>query len=563
MSKKIMILGGNAAQVPLITTARELGYTVVLIDNTTTNPGVALSDIHYQVNFKDKQRVLEIATLEKIEGVISNSEAAMPNVAYIAEKLNLVGNTEQSIISLGTKHSFRNLQEQANLYYPRHVMTATFEEALAKAGELTFPVIMKPCSSSGSRGTTIVTDASELLHAKKDWYMCSLYSLNKKVVLEEYVPLTDLDHVIDGDVFIHKGQYFWDGLFTSKRSVKAPLIPMTQSYPILLPEQQINEVKDGVRKLFEAAGIVHGEYNIEGYYTRQSELFFIEINARQGGNGIPFMIEAHSGVNMYKLLLTTAMGDDSYFDAVMSQPRALKYIARQPVYSHIDGTYRGLFIDPAVQPFVTDVSEKKQVGESIPAVTMAGDAAAFVSLEFPDMETEVQFVSKIEDYIYPMVDDEPLVCDRSFSIGRLKSFLERNDNAFTHPLSESLAIQGTTVEEYARKLCEKGTIVYEPDGSDIKGILIGYTHDLPTDGGSYITQVVTDARYRGQGVFKRIMERYIRFCKDRGISTIWLTTNENNLTARKAYERVGFVPSTVDARGLVKYTYHIDSTRCD
>ena len=54
--RKVMILGGNIAQVPLIEAAKREGYYVVLVDYTTTNPGIALSDKHYQVNFMNREK---------------------------------------------------------------------------------------------------------------------------------------------------------------------------------------------------------------------------------------------------------------------------------------------------------------------------------------------------------------------------------------------------------------------------------------------------------------------------------------------------------------------------
>ena len=67
--KKIMILGGNKAQVPLIKAAKDEGYIVVLCDNTKTNPGIALSDIHYEVDFMDKAKILDIAIKENIREI--------------------------------------------------------------------------------------------------------------------------------------------------------------------------------------------------------------------------------------------------------------------------------------------------------------------------------------------------------------------------------------------------------------------------------------------------------------------------------------------------------------
>ena len=95
--KKILILGGSKAQVPLIEAAKKAGYYTVLCDWTTTNPGIQLADKHYQVSTMDIQAVLEVAEKEAVNGVVSNSEPVMVNVAMVAEHLNLPGNPPQAI----------------------------------------------------------------------------------------------------------------------------------------------------------------------------------------------------------------------------------------------------------------------------------------------------------------------------------------------------------------------------------------------------------------------------------------------------------------------------------
>ena len=77
--KKLLILGGAEAQVPLIQAAKKEEYYVVLCDWTTTNPGIKYADKHYQVNTLDRDAVIKVAIEEKIDGVISNSEPAMLN----------------------------------------------------------------------------------------------------------------------------------------------------------------------------------------------------------------------------------------------------------------------------------------------------------------------------------------------------------------------------------------------------------------------------------------------------------------------------------------------------
>ena len=556
--KKIMILGGNVAQVPLIAAAQRENYFVVLIDYTTTNPGIELADKHYQVNFMEKDKVLEIAREEQITGVISNSEAAMPVVAYIAETLNLVGNTVDSVSKLGIKYEFRTLQHELGMYAPKCIICDSFDKALENIIDLQFPVIIKPARSSGSRGAYKVETYDEFRGSCDKWNICRDFSFDNKVLMEEFVEMPDLTRVIDGDVFIHKDKIMMNGLFSSCRNPKCPMVPSTQIYPIVLEEHQLDEVRNTLIQLFAAAGIVHGEYNVEMYYNNDDKLFCIEINVRQGGNGIPEMIQKHCGVDMYKLLVSTTMGDDLYFDNVIGQNNECKYVLRHGVFAYDDGIYKKLEISPQIYPYMKKINEVVNRGEKANACKEASDVIAYVDFEFENREQQLLYADKVADYVYPIVEKQIFIADRTFEIDRLKEFLTENEKEFSEPLSVSVKEKmGMTLDQYVHKLCKYGTVVYELDRNIIKGVVIGYTHELPEDGYSYITQVVTTKEYRGQGVSSRLLKSYIDYCKDQGIEGIWLTTGEKNISAQHVYEKNGFIRNELEEKGRVKYIYDI------
>ena len=152
-----------------------------------------------------------------------------------------------------------------------------------------------------------------------------------------------------------------------------------------------------------------------------------------------------------------------------------------------------------------------------------------------------------------------MIAEQCFDEKRLLNFLVDMDNAFTEPLSISLRKQGITLENYAHKLATCATIIYEEDDKgDLKGIVAGYTNNLPEDRSSYITQVVTRAIYRGQGVCTRLLKEYQDFCRQKNIYSIWLTTHVLNAKAKNAYEKAGFIRKKSDNNEQIKYVYYIE-----
>jgi len=84
-----------------------------------------------------------------------------------------------------------------------------------------------------------------------------------------------------------------------------------------------------------------------------------------------------------------------------------------------------------------------------------------------------------------------MIAYKSFDYDLLYSFFKENDKIFTRPLSDSLKDQNTTLSEWCQKICSKSTIAYELFDKELKGLVIGYTDNLPCDGGGYITIVAT------------------------------------------------------------------------
>lgn len=397
--KKLLILGGTKNQVPLIQAAKNEGYYVIVCDWTTTNPGIALADKHYQVSTMDRNAVFAVAKEEEIDGIISNSEPVMENVSFVAEVLGLRGNSIQSIQCFMSKSRFRKLQKEAGVYAPTFLEAKSYSEYKAKMDDFELPIVIKPSQNSGSRGTTVINQYNKN-SIEAVFKNCSELSRNDLVTVEEYVAMPSL-RVIEGDIFFLNGKVLWDGLFTTYRSEVAPLIPMTYLIPSLLSESEKKLFKEEVEQLIKESGVSCGEFNVEAYYTKKGELFIIEINPRQGGNGIPEFIKLHSGIDLNRILVTTAVRDDEYFNSVLHSQN--KLIVRHEVFSHRDGILRGIYIDDNIVQYISKKEIIVDRGTIIKECNSFGKVAE-VDFEFEKREQQIYFAENMEKYVYPIVE---------------------------------------------------------------------------------------------------------------------------------------------------------------
>ncbi len=549
--KKILILGANNSQVQLIRAAKAEGYYVVVCDYANDNPGLPFVDKHYQISYLDTEEVLSIARQEQIDGVIGNTDPAMPVVAYIAEQLGLVGNTQESINKLISKAAFRQIQEQAGLYCPKHIESDDCSIAEAQLEKLDYPIIVKPNECSGSQGTTKIFK-NQQERFRDAFQACKEISHDGMVTVEEYVETPSLE-MIEGDVFVLGDEILWNGLFNIRRSVMAPMLPMTKIFPVICTPDELSVIKRDVPKAFKEAGVRHGEYNIELYFTADRELFIIEINPRQGGNRIPQLIERHTGIDFNRLLVTTAVGDNSYYTAVRDMSPKINYLSQHIVFSNFSGVLDKIEIKPPVRQYVIDVEFAKEVGRTVTQRNNATDCIAYVTLQFPDRDTQLAYSrEQIEQLIYPVVKDKEMpIADGTLPYQVIYDFMTGDAYDFFVPKLEKVH---RTAADYAEQFSVYGTIAYDIDEKNqLKGMVAGYTHNLRIPRRSLIAEVYVNREHRGNGLGEKLLSRYISHCKSLGMEGVWLHVREENHPARRLYQKLGFVyDESYNEDGLLK-----------
>ena len=74
----------------------------------------------------------------------------------------------------------------------------------------------------------------------------------------------------------------------------------------------------------------------------------------------------------------------------------------------------------------------------------------------------------------------------------------------------------------------------------VEGMLTVGSYASPTGTKAWIEDVVVDASLRGSGLGRRLVQHAIGFCKEEGISTVYLTSNPKRVAANALYQAVGF-----------------------
>ena len=320
------------------------------------------------------------------------------------------------------------------------------------------------------------------------------------------------------------------------------MIPMTYIFPAILTQEELNIIQSCITKLFKEAGIRHGQYNVEMYFTAKKELFVIEVNPRQGGHLIPQWILEHTGIDFNKLLVTTAVGDTFYLDSIKTLKPKNNYHTHHVVFSDCGGVFERLEIKPAIKKYVTGVVLHKQCGDHINPRFIARDRKiAYVTLDFPDRETQLAFPgAKLEELILPILKENELpIADCSLPYQPIFDFMTGDAYDFFVP---KLLRVPRTVEGYAEQLSAYCTIVYETDEKNqIVGMVAGYTHNLRIPQHALIAEVYVNRDHRGKGLGVRLLNRFIEYSKSIGMKGVWLHVYKDNYHVQQLYQKLGFV----------------------
>ena len=179
-------------------------------------------------------------------------------------------------------------------------------------------------------------------------------------------------------------------------------------YPAVLTKEENAELQNTVSAILQEAGAMLGEYNIEGFFTREGKFFVIEINPQQAGYYNPQHIELFCGVNLTKLLLSTAMGDRSYFEELKTFSRLRKYMIAYSVFSEKAGILHHVHVAPELRRHLLE--ERFPLGEKngcfVPDILTATRPISILVFEFASREDLEEMRLQLETMVYAVLAEQ-------------------------------------------------------------------------------------------------------------------------------------------------------------
>ena len=394
--KKLLLLGGSAQQVVAIQTAKDLGYYTVLCDYLFDNPGQYVADKYYNVSTTDVEAVYDVARKEHVDGILAyaSDPAALP-AAIVCERLGLPTNPVKSVEILGLKYPWRQFLKENGFACPKAIAftpQTTLSDFEKMVEDFTFPIVIKPTDSSGSKGVSVLENLDDLSKAIQ-W--ADSYSRNKTLIAEEFIS-RGFPYVIGGDIFVWNGKIVLNGEMSCLRDDNGKsLIPIGKKKPSGLNDTQRKNVHDELQRLVSMLGIHFGELNIEILLDKENKVHFLELGPRAGGNMIPLQLSDAWGIDLVKANVQAAMGVDPRLVLNEQLGCFFTYV----LHSHLDGRFKDIEYADEILPYIYRKVIYKKEGDTVEAFDGAGKALGILFIHVDTEEQMNDFCNRMDTLV--------------------------------------------------------------------------------------------------------------------------------------------------------------------
>jgi biotin carboxylase len=312
--KKMLLLGGSHAEIPLIQAAQALGWYVITTGNNRDGLGHTYADKTVFANYSDKDAMLELARAEGVQAVCSGcNDFALLSTVYVCEKLGLPGHDSYATsLEIHHKDKYRALATRLGIPTPRALTVAiansendaglncaNFDAVIAS---LTFPIIVKPVDLTGGKGIHRAVNLEEAREAYKD--ACSR-TRQDHVVIEEFVQGTNHGFsamLVKGKVafaFSDNEQYF-----VNKYLVSGANSPSTSG------SETLAKLRDYSERIARELHLVDGILHIQYIEKPDGTPVIIEICRRPPGDLYIKFVKYATGIDYPKFIVMAETGED-------------------------------------------------------------------------------------------------------------------------------------------------------------------------------------------------------------------------------------------------------------
>ena len=361
--KKLLLLGGGHAEIPLIQAAQSLGWYVITTGNAHEGLGHPYADKNVFADFSDKEAMLELARAEGVQAICSGcNDFALLSTVYVCDKLRLPGHDNYATsLKIHHKDKYRALATRLGIPTPRALVIPTdtgaagnnadFDAAIAR---LTFPIIVKPVDLTGGKGIHRAANADEARVAYKD---ACIRTRQDHIVVEEFVQGTN--HGFSAMLVKSKVAFAFsdnEQYYINKYMVSGANSPSASSDKTLAMLREYSE------RIAQELHLVDGILHIQYIEKSDGTPVIIEICRRPPGDLYIKFVKYATGIDYPKYIIMAETGED--ISGIVDTPTQ-GYWLRHCIMSDYKGTVRDVTFASEIQGNIVEKFLWHKPGEVI------------------------------------------------------------------------------------------------------------------------------------------------------------------------------------------------------
>ena len=364
--KKIMILGGGPNRigqgiefdyccVHAALALREDGFETIMVN---CNPETVSTDydtsdrLYFEpVTLED---VLEIAHVEKPNGVIVQYGGQTPLKlarALEAAGIPIIGTSPDAIDRAEDRKRFQEVVDKLKLKQPVNATVIDIDEAVIKAEQIGYPLVVRPSYVLGGRAMEIVYNEQDL---RRYFKTAVSESNNAPVLLDHFLDdaiEVDIDVIADGEQIVIGGimeHIEQAGIHSGDSACSLPTYTLS---PEILAELR----KQAKQLAFElnVKGLMNGQFAV-----KDNQVYLIEINPR-AARTVPFVSKA-TGLPLAKIAARVMTGKSLAQQNVTKEVLPPYYSVKEVVlpFNKFSG------VDPILGPEMRSTGEVMGIGKT-------------------------------------------------------------------------------------------------------------------------------------------------------------------------------------------------------
>ncbi|MGY0798609.1 carbamoyl-phosphate synthase large subunit [Lysobacter sp. A286] len=337
--------------------------------------------------------VLEICDLEKPKGVIVQYGGQTP--LKLAEALEaagvpIIGTSPDSIDLAEDRERFQQLVDKLGLKQPPNRIARNPEEALLLAGEVGYPLVVRPSYVLGGRAMEVVHSDADLERYIRDAVRVSEKS---PVLLDRFLDNAievDVDIIADKDGNVLIGGVMEHieeaGVHSGDSSCSLPPYSLSADTQARLREQVV-----ALARALNVVGLMNTQFAIQTNEAGEDTIYLLEVNPR-ASRTVPFVSKA-TGMPLAKIAARCMAGKTLAEQGTTVEIIPGYYSVKEAIFPF--AKFQG--VDPILGPEMRSTGEVMGVGLNFGAAMAraqeAGDIKAlpssgkvFVSVRDPDKQ---------------------------------------------------------------------------------------------------------------------------------------------------------------------------------